>query len=139
MSDQEDAQLTPSEKLRAIIQTAVMNEVVQQIAPLRERYQVIDGRVTQLQRDFGASENKMEELQDVVLGNTRLRLKGLQAEIQELSDKLSKILKERDTLVSEVQGGRKVLYAIATLASIPVLQQLGIFTIIGKVLDALAK
>ena len=102
-------------RLREFIESAVdrevSNQVVNIVAPLREAAQIARGNITQINRDIGAMQSRLAEQQDMIIGNPRLRLRGLQAEVQDVSDKLSTLLKERDALLAEIRGGRKVLCA----------------------------
>ena len=112
------------------VQGAVEREVSQQftnsIAPLREQGQIVRGQLTQMNKDMGGVQARIDEVTNIIAGNTKLRLRGLQAEVQEMNDKLSSLLKERDALLEEINGARKALYVVGLLASMPVLQQLGI-------------
>lgn len=125
-------------RLREFIEGAVgrevSNQIVNLLAPLREAAQIARGNITQINRDIGAMQSRLAEQQDMIIGNPRLRLRGLQAEVQDVSDKLSTLLKERDALLAEIRGGRKVLYFVGALASFPFLQQLGLFHVIAKLL-----
>lgn len=131
MSDQ-------SRVLREYISSAVEREVTQQvtnvIAPLRDQIQISRGQITQLNKDFGGAIARIDEVTNIIAGNPKLRLRGLQVEVQEMNDKLSALLKERDTLLSEIKGARKALYIIGFLATMPILQQLGILGVIFRAL-----
>lgn len=120
------------------VQGAVEREVSQQftnsIAPLREQVQITRGQITQLNKDFGGAIARIDEVTNIIAGNPKLRLRGLQVEVQEMNDKLSALLKERDTLLFEIKGARKALYIIGFLATMPILQQLGILGVIFRVL-----
>ena len=127
-----------SRALREFIESAVEREVSTQvtnvIAPLREQVQISRGQIKQLNKDFGGALARIDEVTNIIAGNPKLRIRGLQAELQEVNDKVSSLLKERDALLEEIKGARKALYVVGLLASMPVLQQLGILGVVFRAL-----
>ena len=127
-----------SRALREFIESAVEREVSRQvinvIAPLREQGQIVRGQLTQMNKDMGGVQARIDEVTNIIAGNAKLRLRGLQVEVQEMNDKLSSLLKERAALLEEIKGARKALYVVGVLASMPVLQQLGILGAIFRAL-----
>jgi archaellum component FlaC len=82
-------------QLSTLVERAVSNAIDQkiadQVAPLREQVQILRGTTYQLNVDIANTRTLANELSDVVLGNERLKMRGIVAQISDITEAIERL------------------------------------------------
>jgi hypothetical protein len=105
--------------LRELVTDAVAHEFAQQVGPLRERIQIIGGRVDQLNRDYGALRNMVQRHEQVIAGDPTIGMAGLVKQVSELASAVETLNENIDAWRNQALGLRKAIYVIGGVVGLP--------------------
>lgn len=121
MSDEQQRQ----EAFRRFVRETIAEEAARVAAPLRDSQQRIIGTQHKIQEELRQHKEWLDELQDVVFGNQRMRTLSIAERLDMLDKSIAGLVKERDSIASEIRGARRLIYIIGALLALPTLQVLG--------------